>query len=110
MVYICPNISFTDITKKQVIETAAGVEEYSSEVVNSIPLGRVPIMVKSFPCWLNDEESSVIDLGECEFDEGGYFIVSGVEKVLIAQERMSNNRVYVFKQGGKYYFCILYLY
>jgi DNA-directed RNA polymerase II subunit RPB2 len=28
--------------------------------------------------------------------QGGYFIINGSEKVLIAQERMANNHVYVF--------------
>lgn len=44
-----------------------------------------------------------------EFDafahaQGGYFIINGSEKVLIAQERMANNHVYVFKksQPSKY--------
>lgn len=38
------------------------------------------------------------DLGECTYDEGGYFIVNGSEKVLIAQERQAYNRVYCFKR------------
>jgi len=44
------------------------------------------------------------ELGECSYDQGGYFIVNGGEKVLIAQEKMSNNHVYVFKkaQPSKY--------
>ena len=29
--------------------------------------------------------------------QGGYFVVNGSEKVLIAQERMANNHVYVFR-------------
>ena len=33
---------------------------------------------------------------ECPYDEGGYFIINGSEKVLIAQERMAANSVYVF--------------
>ncbi len=39
--------------------------------------------------------------------QGGYFIINGSEKVLIAQERMANNHVYVFKksQPSKYTFC-----
>lgn len=36
--------------------------------------------------------------------QGGYFIINGSEKVLIAQERMATNHVYVFKksQPSKY--------
>jgi DNA-directed RNA polymerase II subunit RPB2 len=36
--------------------------------------------------------------------QGGYFVINGSEKVLIAQERMANNHVYVFKksQPSKY--------
>lgn len=40
--------------------------------------------------------------------QGGYFVVNGSEKVLIAQERMANNHVYVFRksQPAKYaYVC-----
>lgn len=38
--------------------------------------------------------------------QGGYFVVNGSEKVLIAQERMANNQVYVFhkSQPSKYSF------
>jgi DNA-directed RNA polymerase II subunit RPB2 len=37
-------------------------------------------------------------------NQGGYFIINGGEKVLIAQEKMSHNQVYVFKksQPSKY--------
>lgn len=36
--------------------------------------------------------------------QGGYFVINGSEKVLIAQEKMSTNHVYVFqkKQPSKY--------
>ena len=41
-----------------------------------------------------------------EWLQGGYFVVNGSEKVLIAQERMANNHVYVFrkKQPSKFAF------
>lgn len=31
--------------------------------------------------------------------QGGYFVINGSEKVLIAQERMAINRVYVFAKA-----------
>eukprot|EP00591_Stephanopyxis_turris_P015017 CAMPEP_0195533566 /NCGR_PEP_ID=MMETSP0794_2-20130614/40734_1 /TAXON_ID=515487 /ORGANISM="Stephanopyxis turris, Strain CCMP 815" /LENGTH=54 /DNA_ID=CAMNT_0040666135 /DNA_START=46 /DNA_END=206 /DNA_ORIENTATION=- len=36
--------------------------------------------------------------GECIYDQGGYFIMKGNEKVLTAQERQRNNAVFVFKK------------
>jgi DNA-directed RNA polymerase II subunit RPB2 len=89
------NIRKTTVTLDQYDEE---VEHYS-DTIEKVPIARIPIMVKSFVCWLSENEIKTTDLGECEYDTGGYFVVSGVEKVLIAQERMSNNRVYVFKQG-----------
>ena len=68
-------------------------------------LGDIPVMLKSDVCRLNDLRPSELTLlGECEYDQGGYFIINGTEKVLIAQERMANNHVYVFekKQPSKY--------
>ena len=38
-----------------------------------------------------------IDYEECEYDEGGYFIVNGTEKVLVCRERQAENKVYVFE-------------
>ena len=38
------------------------------------------------------------DLGECIYDQVGYFAINGSEKVIIAQERLSNNRVYAFQK------------
>ncbi|GAY34500.1 hypothetical protein CUMW_011810 [Citrus unshiu] len=45
-----------------------------------------------------DDEKDLTELGECPYDQGGYFIINGSEKVLIAQEKMSTNHVYVFKK------------
>ena len=66
-------------------------------------LGKIPIMVKSNICHLSDEDDeSLFVLNECPYDQGGYFIINGSEKVLIAQERSAANIVQVFKKpaGG----------
>ena len=62
--------------------------------------GRIPIMVRSAYCQLSDcEDKDLTAFKECPYDQGGYFIINGSEKVLIAQEKMSNNNVYVFKKS-----------
>lgn len=59
----------------------------------------MPVMVQSIWCKLNQKtaEERVTDFTECPFDQGGYFIVKGSEKVVVAQERMAYNFVYTFK-------------
>lgn len=50
---------------------------------------------------MNDRD--LTELNECPLDPGGYFIINGSEKVLIAQEKMATNTVYVFSmKDGKY--------
>ncbi|KAG6832563.1 DNA-dependent RNA polymerase II [Tricholoma furcatifolium] len=63
-------------------------------------IGKVPIMLRSTFCILHDlEAEELFDLNECPYDSGGYFIINGSEKVLIAQERMATNHVYVFAKA-----------
>ena len=62
-------------------------------------LGWVPIMVKSKRCALAGRtDQELVDLKECQFDQGGYFVVNGTEKVLLAQERMAYNAVCCFQR------------
>ncbi|KAK0554784.1 DNA-dependent RNA polymerase II [Tilletia horrida] len=64
-------------------------------------IGKVPIMLQSDYCWLHNmpEEQKML-LQECPYDQGGYFVINGSEKVLIAQERMAANHVYVFSKAA----------
>lgn len=64
-------------------------------------IGKLPIMLKSRICALrNRSEQELYAFQECPFDQGGYFIINGSEKVLIAQERSAANIVQVFKKKG----------
>ena len=61
---------------------------------------QVPIMLRSTFCILRDlRDQDLYDLNECPYDSGGYFIINGSEKVLIAQERMATNHDYVFAKA-----------
>ena len=70
---------------------------HNDETVQRIPIGKIPLMVRSKYCVLDTmTRAERIQSGECEQDQGGYFIIKGGEKVVVAQEKMSNNFVYVF--------------
>ena len=63
-------------------------------------VGKLPIMLKSKYCMLKElSESELYQWNECPYDQGGYFIINGSEKVLIAQERSAANIVQVFKKS-----------
>jgi DNA-directed RNA polymerase II subunit RPB2 len=62
-------------------------------------IGRLPMMLKSRYCSLAGlNEQQLYDVDECPYDQGGYFVINGSEKVLIAQERSAANIVQVFKK------------
>lgn len=76
-----------------------------TENFEGVDIARIPIMLKSEYCWLkNASDRELVDYSECPYDQGGYFIINGSEKVLIAMERMANNFIYAFqkKQPSKY--------
>ncbi|KAG6026291.1 DNA-dependent RNA polymerase II [Claviceps sp. Clav32 group G5] len=72
----------------------------SEDWKNMVFVGKLPIMVKSKICHLSREtDESLFTVNECPYDQGGYFVINGSEKVLIAQERSAANIVQVFKKA-----------
>jgi DNA-directed RNA polymerase beta subunit len=59
--------------------------------INNILIGKVPLIVKSKYCVLNEDIKH-----ECKYDPGGYAIINGNEKVLIVQEKMITNMIQTF--------------
>ncbi len=58
-------------------------------------------MLKSTCCMLrNKPDEELFAHDECPYDQGGYFIINGSEKVLISQERSAGNIVQVFQKKG----------
>jgi len=59
-------------------------------------IGDIPVMVKSDICYLSKmSEKELIEAGEDPNDLGGYFIINGSERVIIAQEDLVENRILV---------------
>jgi DNA-directed RNA polymerase II subunit RPB2 len=93
---------YVDVRKRVVDVDGRGeqVDVEDVEELSKVFIGRVPIMLHSQFCVLHAlGERDLIDLGECPYDQGGYFVIGGSEKVLIAQERMACNLVYVFSKA-----------
>jgi len=69
-----------------------------SKTYEKIFLGRFPIMLHSNLCILKGLSTEArFNLGECRNDFGGYFIISGKEKVILSQEKFGDNMLYVRK-------------
>lgn len=96
---------YVDVSKRVIKKGHDGEELTETQDFTKVFIGKVPIMLRSSYCTLyQNSEKDLTELGECPLDQGGYFIINGSEKVLIAQEKMSTNHVYVFKkrQPNKY--------
>lgn len=78
-----------------------GVIENFNKTINGVYIGKIPVMVRSKACILQqmpalgDENNN-----ECRYDYGGYFIINGSEKVLISQDRINENKTLVFKPNN----------
>ncbi|CAL1261967.1 unnamed protein product [Larinioides sclopetarius] len=91
---------YVDITKTVIKE---GEEPVETQLQKSF-IGKIPIMLRSTYCLLNElTDRDLTELNECPLDPGGYFIINGSEKVLIAQEKMATNSVYVFQMKDSKY-------
>jgi len=68
------------------------------KVFKNVAIGSIPIMLHSDICLLNNQGSEILrKLGECVYDTGGYFIIDGKEKVIVAQEKIVTNRLFITK-------------
>lgn len=64
-----------------------------------VMLCEVPMMVKSKFCNLHGlTDDELRRRHECPYEMGGYFVISGVEKVVLAQERIAGNTLFVFSK------------
>jgi DNA-directed RNA polymerase beta subunit len=74
------------------------VVEVKRRTIPHVHVGKIPVMVNSDFCILSDTpEKTPKELGECSEDDGGYFVIQGGERVIISQERMSENIPFVFR-------------
>jgi DNA-directed RNA polymerase II subunit RPB2 len=76
-------------------DSAGGVSTHTS-VLKDVKIGAVPIMLGSELCLTRGmQRFAKRNVGECVYDDGGYFVIDGKEKVIVAQERTVTNKMYV---------------
>lgn len=64
-----------------------------------IKLCDFPIMIGSMlDPFSNSSKEELIAIGEDPYDQGGYYIVNGTEKIIIGVEEVANNRMVVTKE------------
>jgi DNA-directed RNA polymerase II subunit RPB2 len=72
-----------------------------SDAFQKFPLFRIPIMLHSKYCVLNNKSKEFLrQAGECPYDHGGYFIIGGSEKVLITRQEQAFNTLYITPEVG----------
>jgi DNA-directed RNA polymerase II subunit RPB2 len=83
--------------------------EYDEQVkvFEGVSLGKIPVMLGSSLCIMNDYPLSKEEIGECPYDAFGYFLIHGSERTILCQEKVADNRIMIFynkKTSAKYGF------
>ncbi len=69
---------------------------------NRITIAKIPVMLFSNLCHLEYKTSfELVALGEDPIEQGGYFIIVGVEKILMLEEKLSTNRIFIMNSSPK---------
>lgn len=62
---------------------------------DKVHIGSIPILLRSDLCVLkNTDEKQRHELRECPYDQGGYFIIDGKEKVIVTQEKIRDHKIF----------------
>ena len=85
------------IIGKNIYDTKMKINKEGKTIeVPVITLGSVPIMLHSKICILHNMPKPLLyQMGECKYDQGGYFIINGKEKVIVAQEFQRPNQIII---------------
>jgi DNA-directed RNA polymerase II subunit RPB2 len=92
-------------TRPVAAAAAGGPASWSTEVkeallIRDFPLFKLPVLLRSRLCATGVADPARLEeMGECRNDNGGYFIISGAEKVLITREEQAFNSLYVDRKA-----------
>jgi DNA-directed RNA polymerase beta subunit len=91
------NLTYAAPIFVEVVPIIRGIEKSAS--FGEVFIGELPIMVRSNMCYMKAvTKQQMIENGEDTDDPGGYFIIKGVERVLIGLEDVAANRIITTKK------------
>ena len=90
---------YIDISVQVKIIEDGNIVTLPDNIIKDVLFGKIPIMIKSKYCILDDYKNTYLEMNECKYDNGGYFIINGNEKVLITQIKIANNEVFVYNNS-----------
>ena len=93
-----PYATEVDGTKHEIYPMEARLRNlaYAAQDTELVYIGNIPVMLKSKLCFLSQlSREELIAAGEDPDDPGGYFVVNGSERVIVAMEDLAPNRVIV---------------
>jgi len=97
--YAAPVYLDMDVTTT-LTDPGKGTKETRTRTLTRVLAGKIPVMVGSKYCLLSESpEKHPRELGECSADPFGYFIIQGGERIILSQERMAENRMFVFRNN-----------
>lgn len=84
---------------------AQGQPPQTPVTLGRIPLGKIPVIIGAKLSQVHGKtEEQLLEMGEDPHDPNGYVINKGTEKLVLIQEKLRMNRIFVFvgdKKGGK---------
>ena len=92
------------VVKIQYTELEGGIKKMKvldipPDTFRRFEIFKIPIMLHSRYCILHKKPKEFLyQAGECPYDNGGYFVIEGAEKVLITRQEQSFNTLYVNEQ------------
>ena len=94
------SITYASSVMVDVVHDIKTPDKHERRVFREVLLCKLPVMVGSSFCHTYKADR----IHECRLDHGGYFIINGIEKALLAQEKLHTNQAYIFnvKQPSKY--------
>ena len=87
-----------EATEKSLHTSDKGRSQKRTIILPKVYLGKFPIMLHSDYCVLKGLPPEIRHtMGECRSDLGGYFLIQGLEKTVVTQEKFADNMLWVRK-------------